>query len=74
MPAKKKSATGAKKKTAAKRSAARKSAPKRAKKTQPQTPAAQIVEQAGDRLSEVARTIGSTVGDLVSKTKKVLKR
>jgi hypothetical protein len=82
MPAKKKSTTGAKKTTAAKKpSAAKRSAvktsspPKQAAKTQePETSAESAVQKTEDRLSGVARTIGSTVGDLVAKTKKVLKR
>jgi hypothetical protein len=65
MPTKKTSGTTAKKRTrpAAKKGAARK-------------PAAPATSPAatGDRLSEVARTIGSTVGELVVKTKRALHR
>ncbi|MFI5087528.1 MAG: hypothetical protein ACHP7I_03975 [Terriglobales bacterium] len=63
MPTKKTSASTAKKKPAAKKGAARK-------------PAAPATAPAatGNRLSEVARTIGSTVGDIVAKTKRALHR
>jgi hypothetical protein len=68
MPIKKSSASTAKKKPAAERPAAKKSAArKRATK-----PSAALAT--GDRLNEVARTIGSTVGDIVAKTKRVLLR
>ncbi len=62
MPIKKSSASTAKKKPAAKKSATRK----------PKTATSRAAT--GDRLSEVARTIGSTVGDIVAKTKKALHR
>jgi hypothetical protein len=68
MPTKKTSASTAKKTSAAKRPAAKKSASrKRAVK-----PSAALAT--GDRLNEVARSIGSTVGGIVAKTKRALSR
>ena len=70
MPTKKTSGTTAKRKSTRpvpkKKTMPRKSSAKAA----PPEPAA----PAGDRLHEVARSIGSTVGDIVKKTKRVLYR
>jgi hypothetical protein len=82
MPEDKSSGTTTKRKRAVKRPAAKK-APSRKSTVKvsaaaapaaapPTTPAA--VPVTGDRLTEVARTIGSTMGDIVAKTKKVLHR
>jgi hypothetical protein len=80
MPEENNSGTAAKKKRAVKRPAAKRtSSRKRAVKVSAApatatgaTPAAAPVT--GDRLTEVARTIGSTVGDIVAKTKRALQR
>jgi hypothetical protein len=75
MPEEKNSEPTAKKKRAVKRPAAKKSSPrKRAVKASAAAAPATPPAVAGDRLTEVARTIGSTVGDIVAKTKKVLHR
>ena len=82
MPEEKNSGTAPKKKRAAKGTAVKKSsARKRAVKsssasaTSPTaSPATAPQPASGDRLTEVARTIGSTVGDIVKKTKRVLRR
>jgi len=68
MPTKKTSGTTAKKKSGAKRPAAKKSAARK-----PAAPATAPAAM-GDRLTEVARTIGSTVGEMVAKTKRALQR
>ncbi|MGI9101239.1 MAG: hypothetical protein ACR2IF_02230 [Terriglobales bacterium] len=78
MPAKKR-ATSAKKKTSARRPAAKKTAARKSTtrkktaraKSASVTPAAEV---AGDRLTDVARTIGSTMGEMVAKAKQVLHR
>ena len=80
MPEETSSGTTAKKKRAVKRPAAKKpSSRKRAVKPSaaPEptaAPAASATPAAEDRLKEVARTIGTTVGGIVAKTKKALKR
>ncbi len=65
-----------KKKRAVKRVAAKTSAPRKraAKKAATAPPPASPEVAGGDRLTDVARTIGSTVGGIVKKTKKVLRR
>jgi hypothetical protein len=65
MATKKSSGTIAKKKSATKRPGAKKSAPRKS--------AAPAAPQ-GDRLTEVAKTIGSTVGEMVAKAKHALHR
>ncbi|HET7183353.1 MAG TPA: hypothetical protein VFI82_01630 [Terriglobales bacterium] len=72
MATKKSSATTAKEKSTRKRPAAKKSR-QRATATSASTQAAGQPANR-DRLTEVAKTIGSTVGDIVAKTKKVLHR
>ncbi|MGZ4812622.1 MAG: hypothetical protein ACXVZM_06895 [Terriglobales bacterium] len=72
MATKKSSATTAKKKSTTKRPAAKKSR-QRTTATSASTQAAGRPANP-DRLTEVAKTIGSTVGDIVAKTKKVLHR
>ena len=76
MPTNKSSATTTKKKTATKRTAAKKSTTRKPAVKPSASPIAAEAPQAqnADRLSEVARTIGSTVGGIVAKTKKALKR
>lgn len=80
MPEEKNSETIPKKKRAVKRPAAKKSSSrKRAVKTSAAPAKAPAAKSSappvtGDRLSEVARTIGSTVGGIVAKTKRALKR
>jgi hypothetical protein len=78
MPEEKNSEPTARKKRAVRRPAAKKSR-KRAVKASAapaEAPAAKSSPPSvtGDRLSEVARTIGSTVGGIVAKTKKALRR
>ena len=78
MPEEKNSEPTARKKRAVRRPAAKKSR-KRAVKTSAapaEAPAAKSSAPpvTGDRLSEVARSIGSTVGGIVAKTKRALKR
>lgn len=74
VKAAKKKAPARKKKTPA----AKKRAPRKRAATPKATPApplgAQAAEAAGDRLTEVAKTIGSTVGEIVAKTNRVLHR
>jgi hypothetical protein len=74
MPEANSSETTVKKKRAVKRPAAKKSSSRKraAKASAAAAPAAAPVT--GDRLTEVARTIGSTVGGIVAKTKRVLHR
>jgi hypothetical protein len=74
MPEEKNIETTAKKKRAGKRPAAKKSSSRKraVKASAAAAPAAAPVT--GDRLSEVARTIGSTMGGIVAKTKKALRR
>ena len=80
MPEENSSGTTAKKKRAVKRPAAKKSSSRRpaaepsAAPAPAAAPAASATPAAEDRLKEVARTIGSTVGDIVAKTKRVLHR
>ena len=80
MPEEKNSEPTARKKRAVKRPAAKKSSSrKRAIKASAApapgaAPAASGKPAAEDRLKEVARTIGSTVGGIVAKTKKALSR
>ncbi len=71
MPTKKTTRSSAGKSTT--RATTKKRAPrKRAAKAAPEpTQAAQAVD---DRLTEVAKTIGSTVGEIVAKTKHALQR
>ncbi len=70
MPAKKSSGGTTKKKAAVK--SPRKRAPR--KRAAAPATATTAPAPAADRLSEVARTIGSKVGGIVAKTKKVLRR
>ena len=78
MPTKKTSGTTAKRKTT--RPTAKKSAPTKRKAVASAEPVVEPAAaptpnaQSGDRLHEVARTIGSTVGGIVKKTKRVLYR
>ena len=74
MPEEKNSEPTARKKRAVKRPAAKKSSSRKraAKASAAAAPAAAPVTVV--RLTEVARTIGSTVGGIVAKTKKALKR
>jgi hypothetical protein len=79
--AEKKSSRGtAKKKTGTRRPAAKKAAKKafplsaNAPTAVNTPPAVNAAPQAADRLTGVARTIGSRVGGIVAKTKKVLQR
>jgi len=75
MPEEKNSETTARKKRAVKRPAAKKSSSrKRAVKASAAAAPATAPAATGDRLTEVARTIGSTVGGIVAKTKKALRR
>ncbi len=70
MATKKTSTTTAKKKSTARRPAA-----KRAPRKFAATPAATAARAVNaDRLTEVAKQIGSTVGEIVAKTKKALHR
>ena len=73
MPTNKSSGEGTAKKKAAVKRPARKLAPRKQAAETIASPAA-AVKVAEDRLKGVARSIGSTVGGLVAKTKKVLKR
>jgi hypothetical protein len=82
MPEENNSETPAKRKRAVKRPAAKKRAVRKpaAEASTAATPAAVPAATSasapvtGDRLAEVARTIGSTVGGIVAKTKKALRR
>ena len=78
MPEENNSEPTARKKRAVKRPAAKKSRKRTAKASAAPAKAPAAKSSAppvtGDRLTEVARTIGSTVGELVVKTKRALKR
>jgi hypothetical protein len=70
MPSKKSSGSTAKKKSATRRPAAKRTRKPAAERAETAAPAAAVA----DRLTDVARTIGSKVGGIVAKTKKVLNR
>jgi hypothetical protein len=76
MAGKKGSGSTAKKKAAVKRTSAKKAATRRKATDVNTPPAVNAARQApaADRLTDVARTIGSRVGGIVAKTKKVLRR
>ena len=78
MPEENNSGTTAKPKRAAKRPAAKKSRKRAVKASAAPATAHAATSSAppatGDRLTEVARTIGSTVGGIVATTKKALQR